>query len=184
MLLLCWGISWWQLYERVGCVINVCQWSTGTYARVAWPGLQPDLKGQHMLWAITAQNSQHFPTCNYIPQHRLGKEPEGTTPAWRSQAGGWHFSSMLPHAGEEGTEPSWDFACPWLQAVLSHIPGLFGCCRGRCCPPSQPFLPAVSSTEPQSLQTCPAPVITCPGKSNCPREVVLCWLIKHSHVFK
>lgn len=79
-------------------------------AGVAQPGLHPDPKEKPTLCAITAQIPQNFPKRNYIPQLGLSKKPEGTAPGWRRQAGGWHFSSMLPHASGEGTEPSWDFA--------------------------------------------------------------------------
>lgn len=189
----CWGISWWQLHEKVGCVIN-CQWSTDTYAGAAQPGLQPGLKGQQTLWAITVQIPPNFPKRAITSHSRIwAKSPRGPLqPGGDRQAGG--TSPACSHVlvqkvqSPAGILPALALQLsPQPQAALSHIPSLFQCCHRHRCPPSLSFRPAAPSTKPWGLQTCPALVIICPwlhpALGNPAAHGRLRWLIKHSHRF-
>lgn len=136
---------------------------------MAQPGLQPGLKGQQTLWAITAQILPNFPK-RAITSHSQGwaKSPRGPPqPGGDRQAGG--TSPACSHVlvqkvqSPAGIVPALALQLsPQPQAALSRIPSLFRRRRRRRCPPSLSFLPAAPSTKPRSLQTCPALVIICP----------------------
>lgn len=75
-----------------------------------WHGLGSNLisKGTRRLGQLQLRFPKVFPNSNYVPQLGRAKSPRGLL----QPGGGWHFSSVLPRAGGERAEPSWDLACP------------------------------------------------------------------------
>jgi len=155
-------------------------------AGMAWAPTRPS-RAADALGNYSSDSPKFSQTGNYTPQPRPGKEPEEAAPAWRRQAGGWHFSSVLPRAGGEGAKPSWDFAYPasaephsqlvltLLRALVPSFSAISSCCsQHKALEPAD--MPCRSDHSPLAARS--------PGKSGCLREVALRWLIEHGCVFQ